>query len=258
MATVAVACAEHVLSFFSSLKTEVGFYLAVHNLHAALNSLGAPLCHAEPCDSTSMKGLYDPCLALRARTAPVGNDVALGDSRLLVITGANGGGKTTLLRALGIAQLMMQAGMPVPADSYSAPLVGHVRTHWSREEDGELAHGKFSDELQRMESIIRALKPDDLLLCNESFASTNESEGSDILAEVTAALVNAGVRVVSVTHLSTFAEAMAQRTDLSPCFLRAQRSTGTMRSFRLEPGMPLATTFGVDIYNKVFGTQLAE
>ncbi|MBN9215835.1 MULTISPECIES: hypothetical protein [unclassified Microbacterium] len=260
VANAASQAAEHVQAFFTSLRNEVGFYLAVGNLVTALGQIGAPLCTPDPLtsDTATADGVYDPCLAWRTRSIPVVNDVHLGQRGLLVITGANQGGKSTLLRALGTAQLMMQAGLPVPADRFDARPVRRLFTHWAREEDTELVHGKLDEELERMQQLIALIRPGDLLLCNESFASTNEAEGSQILLEVTRALVDSGVQVRSVTHLYDFARAMQDDPDLDAVFLRAPRAENGKRSFRLEPGEPLPTSFGLDLYDQTFGTQYAD
>lgn len=260
IAKAATQSAEHVMGFFSQLRAELGFYLACCRLSDALTAIGAPLCTPDPCTdvTTSAAGLYDPCLALRTGRAPQGNAVELGDARLLVVTGANHGGKSTLLRALGIAQLMMQAGMTVAAERFAAAPVGRVLTHWAREEDTGLAHGKLDEELERMERIVALIRPGDLLLCNESFASTTEAEGSQIALEVTTALVRAGVRVRTVTHLYDFARAMADDPALGAAFLRAPRACSGERSFRLEPGEPLPTSYGLDLYDRAFGTYYAD
>ena len=65
----------------------------------------------------------------------VGNDVHGGGKSLVVITGANQGGKSTFLRSVGLAQLMMQCGMFVAAE-VTGPVCTGVFTHYKREEDG--------------------------------------------------------------------------------------------------------------------------
>lgn len=260
VANAASQAADHVQAFFSALRAEVGFYLAGLNLIGRLEGMGASLCTPDPVTSTTTTadGLYDPALALRTGAAPVGNDVHLGQAGLLVITGANRGGKSTLLRALGTAQLMMQAGLPAPAERFAARPVEALYTHWAREEDEGLVHGKLDEELERMQQIVTRIRPGDLLLCNESFASTNEAEGSQILLEVTRALVESGVQVRSVTHLYDFARSVEDAPDLSAVFLRAPRAADGERSFRLEPGAPLPTSFGLDLYDRTFGTHYAD
>ncbi|WP_240977948.1 hypothetical protein [Planctomonas sp. JC2975] len=97
-----------------------------------------------------------------------------------MVTGANRGGKSTFLRSVGLAQLMMQAGMFVPARSLSATIVSGVFTHFKREEDTALASGKFDEELARMRDIVGQIQPRALILFNESFAATNEREGAEV------------------------------------------------------------------------------
>jgi DNA mismatch repair ATPase MutS len=53
-------------------------------------------------------------------------------------------------------------------------------THYKREEDATMTSGKFDEELSRMSEIADEIRPRSLLLCNESFASTNEREGAEI------------------------------------------------------------------------------
>jgi DNA mismatch repair ATPase MutS len=257
VANAAAQAVDHVQAFFAALRTELAFYLAQLNLHAALTDLGVPVGVASVRDDLSALDLSDPCLALRVGAAPVGNEVALHGESLLVITGANHGGKSTFLRALGVAQLMLQAGMFAPARQLAAPLSGMLFTHWAREEDAELEHGKLDDELARMSTIVDGIRPGDLLLCNESFSSTNEAEGSELALDVTRALVAAGVRVRFVTHLYDFAHRLQESGEPPAVFLRAPRDDGGDRSYRLERGDPLPTSFGVDLFDRRFGTHHA-
>jgi DNA mismatch repair ATPase MutS len=53
-------------------------------------------------------------------------------------------------------------------------------THYKREEDTAMESGKFDEELSRMSTIVDELTPDAMVLFNESFAATNEREGSEI------------------------------------------------------------------------------
>jgi len=260
VANAAAQSVDHVLAFFAALRAELGVLLAGGNLAAALDRIGVPICTPDPGAEAGVRasGVVDPCLALRTGSAPVGNDVDLGAGRLLVVTGANRGGKSTLLRALGTAQLMMQAGLFAPATAFAARPVGQVLPHWAREEDEGLRHGKLDEELERMSRIVEVVRPGDLLLCNESFSSTNEAEGSQILLEVTRALIAAGVQIRSVTHLYDFAHAVEELPELGAVFLRAPRAEHGERSFRLEPGPPRRTSFGLDLYDRAFGTRYAD
>ena len=200
-------------------------------------------------------GLYDASLALSLNEASaVGNDVDADGKQVIMVTGANHGGKSTFLRSAGLAQLMMQAGMFVPAESFGASLSTGIFTHFKREEDATMEKGKLDEELDRMSVIAGQITPGCLLLCNESFASTNEREGSEIARQVIRALTEAGIRIVFVTHLYDLAERLYTAHDPAALFLRAERRPDGGRTFRLPPGEPLPTSYGQDLYQSVFGT----
>ena len=108
-----------------------------------------------------------------------------------MITGANQGGKSTFLRSLGQAQLMMQAGMFVPAASFPASVARASSPTSSARRTPPWRRGKLDEELGRMSDIADQITPGCLLLCNESFASTNEREGSEIARQVIRAMTEA-------------------------------------------------------------------
>ena len=118
--------------------------------------------------------------------------------------------------------------------------------------------GKFDEELRRMSGIADALTPHSLLLFNESFAATNEREGSEIARQIVRALLETGVKVFFVTHLYEFAHGFCDDKMDSAIFLRAERQADGRRTFKLAPGEPLQTSFGIDLYEKIFRAAGAE
>lgn len=103
-----------------------------------------------------------------------------------------------------------------------------------------------------MSAIIDVLKPNALVLLNESFASTNSIEGSEVATQVITGLVDRGIRVLFVTHLFEFARAQFERRRQDSLFLRAERAPDGARTYRVVEGEPLATSYGRDLYNQVF------
>jgi DNA mismatch repair ATPase MutS len=248
---------EHVLSFFVMVRIEVGFYVACVNLSEHLAARGEPTCLPVPVDrdglALSGEGLYDVSLVLTLDHQVVDNDIDADGKSLIVITGANQGGKSTFLRSVGTAQLMMQAGMFVGARSFRASVCDGLFTHYKREEDERMESGKLDEELARMSEIVDAITANCVLLCNESFAATNEREGSEIARQVVRALLSSGVRVLYVTHMFDLADGFRREHRDSTLFLRAARGTDGARSFKLSAGTPLPTSYGEDSYRKVFG-----
>ena len=255
-ATNALAqAAEHLEGFFAMLRDELAFYVGCLNLSDSLRALGMPICIPDllPSDSKdrSWQGLYDVSLVLTKNAAVIGNDLGATNKQLYVITGANQGGKSTFLRSVGLVQLMAQSGMFVGADSFSAPLRRGVFSHFKKEEDTAMKSGKLDEELARMSELTNYLESGALMLFNESFAATNEREGSEICRQITQALIENGVEVFSVTHLYTYAAAFLG--DKETQYLRAQRLENGERTFKVIPGEPLQTAFGEDLYQKIFG-----
>jgi DNA mismatch repair ATPase MutS len=247
---------EHILSFFHMLRSELAFYISCLNLYEQLVQMGEPIAFPLPVEAGerrhSFSGLYDICLALTMKQKVVGNEVNADNKDLVIITGANQGGKSTFLRSIGLAQLMMQCGMFVPAESFSANVCGSIFTHFKREEDVTMKSGKLDEELGRMSQIVDHLTSNSLLLFNESFAATNEREGSEIARQITSALLEKGVKIFFVTHQYTFARCYYDQRIGNTIFLRAERQADGTRTFKLIEGEPLQTSYGKDLYNRIF------
>ena len=259
VALVAAAMAEsteHILNFFKMLQIELAFYLGCMNLQERLSANGAacsfPMPSAAGEREFSCRGLYDPCLSLALGKAIAGSDVAASGIRLTIVTGANQGGKSTFLRAVGLAHLMMQAGMFVAAESLAANAVTRLFTHFRREEDATMQSGKLDEELSRMSGIADRLLPNALVLFNESFAATNEREGSEIARQIVRALVDRGSKVFFVTHMYEFAHGLHEEGRDDSLFLRAERLPDGTRTFRMVEGEPLDTSFGDELYRQIF------
>lgn len=253
--------ADHILSFFSMLRLELGFYVGCLNLHDVLAGKNDSICFPDPLEAGramfSSRGLYDACLSLSMKDAVVGNDVNADGRMLMIITGANRGGKSTFLRSIGLAQLMMQCGMFAPAESFRANVCHGIFTHFKREEDTGMKSGKLDEELSRMSSIVDNLTPNSIVLLNESFASTNEREGSEIARQIVRALLESSVKVFYVTHLFDLAHRFClAKMDTIALFLRAERLADGRRTFRLIPGEPLPTSYGEDLYRRIFESNL--
>jgi MutS domain V len=248
--------AEHISSFFRMLQTELAFYIGCLNLHERLLQLGAPFTFPSAsgphAPRFSCKELYEVCLALTANRRPVGNDIDADGKSLIIVTGANQGGKTTFLRSFGLAQLMAQSGMFAPAASLELNVVDGVFTHFKHEEDATMKSGKFDEELSRMNDIANSVTPRSLILFNESFAATNEREGSEIARQIVSALLEKPIKVVVISHQYDFAHGFFEKRLDSALFLRADRREDGRRTFKLLEGEPLGTSFGEDVYREIF------
>lgn len=247
---------DHILSFFHNLKTELSFYVGCINLSEQLNHIGVPcvmpVVGCQNGHSLFSTGLYDISLALTMKKQIVGNCINSDQKKMVLITGANQGGKSTFLRSIGQAQLMMECGMFVPAITHKACLSESLITHFHREEDAGMKSGRLDEELYRMDKIVDRIKPGAMILFNESFSATNEREGSEIACQIVEALLEHNINVFFVTHLYQFASVMYDKYRADALYLRADRQPDGVRTFKLVEGKPLQTGFGEDLYNEIF------
>jgi hypothetical protein len=257
VANAAAQSADHIGSYFAMLRGELGFYVGCLNLAERLAAKGVPVTVPEPAPqpeaALAATGLRDAALVLASPGPVTGNDPRADGKPLVVITGANSGGKSTFLRSVGTAQLMMQCGLFVTADAYRASVASAVFTHFIREEDASMTSGRLDDELRRMSVIVDRISPGALMLFNESFAGTNEREGSEIGYQIVCALLRAQVRVCFVTHRYALAERFRQQEEFGVLFLRAGRHGDGRRDYKLTEAGPLPTSFGEDLYYRLGG-----
>jgi hypothetical protein len=251
--------ADHVLGFLGILRTEVAFYVACLNLHDVLTAKNLPTCFPLPQQETDRKhafqGLHDISLALSMNGNVVSNTANADGKSLIIVTGANQGGKSSFLRSLGLAQMMMQCGMFVAAEEFSAGLCTALFTHYKREEDTTMKSGKFDEELARINEIVEHVVPNALFLFNESFAATNEREGSEIAEQIVRALLEKRTKIFYVTHLFAFASHFSNQKSADCLFLRAERKPDGVRTFRIVEGGPLETSYGEDLYHEIFAAK---
>jgi DNA mismatch repair ATPase MutS len=86
-----------------------------------------------------------------------------------------------------------------------------------------MTSGRLGEALARMSTLADLLRPHSLLLFNESFAGTNQREGSEIAQQVAHALLEAQVKVFFVSHRFDFARSFFESRATSTLFPRAGR-----------------------------------
>ncbi len=250
-------------TFFDRLKYQMAFYLAAVQLIHQFERFKLDWCFPTVCDKRdlSFEELKECVMGMGIQNVVVGNTCTFTKKDLLIVTGANQGGKSTFLRSIGIAQVMMQCGLPVCAKSFSSGIFPKIFVHFTRREDSEMNSGRLDEELGRMSKIVDEIGDDSLLLLNESFATTTEKEGSVIAYDIIKALSEAGVRILTVTHLLSFARRIYDENktgaDTEIEFLSAERLEDGTRTFRMIRHEPELTSFGLDLYDEIVSTKNA-
>lgn len=243
----------------AALEPELSFYLGAVRLVRQLDGIGLPLARAAIAPAaehvTIIRQAYNLDLALRlcakggaaAARAIVPSDIVLEPGAPIgVLSGPNSGGKTTYIRAVGQAQVLFQAGLPVPGASARISPVDAIYTHFPSREQLDQDGGRLAEELCRLAHIFDSATSDSLILLNEPFTSTDHESALAIGGDVLAGLRLLGARAIIVTHLRELAcNALIDETPgagivslvagvvLGP-------SAETWPSFRIERGVPLA------------------
>ncbi len=248
-------------TFFDQLKFQSAFYLGAVQLREHMGRYGLTYCFPKVCDRRDLcfTDLKEVVMAIEQRVRVVGNTCSMKQKDLLIVTGANQGGKSTFLRSIGIAQVMMQCGLPVTAHSFQSGIFPRIFVHFTRREDSAMNSGRLSEELSRMNGIVEHIGDGSLVFLNESFATTTEKEGALIAYDIVRALNEAGVRILTVTHLLSFAKRVYEETKDKPEagveFLSAERREDGTRTYHMIESEPELTSFGLDIYDKVVGNK---
>lgn len=172
-----------------------------------MREAGYPMCLPEVAGERCirLRDLRDISLAARELRgeAVVPNDVTMTGrdrSHFFYVTGANGGGKTTYLRALGIAVLFFLTGCPVSAASGEIWPFCRLCTHFPSPENFEDT-GRFVDEVRRAEEIRALADEDTVALFNETFSGTDEQKSEDYSRRLAEDMYAAGVFGLYVTHI---------------------------------------------------------
>lgn len=195
--------------------------------------------------------LYELSLAFQTTTFPVVNSVSLTEKQILVITGANQGGKSTFLRSLGIAQVMYQAGMFIPAKMYSSKIYHQIFSHFTRREDAAMNTGRFEEELKRMEYILQNVQGSSLILSNETFCGTTEVTAAKVAMAIALGIEGHSIELWMVTHISKFAIELWEKGDEKHLFLSAAHDRTGERRFKMEQKPPENTSFGMELFEQI-------
>ena len=163
------------------------------------------------------------------------------ESRALVVTGPNAGGKTVALKTAGLVALMAQSGLPVPAGAGTRlPVLAHLVATVGDEQDLLTDRSTFSGRLLRLDEAWHAAGPDSLVLLDELGSGTDPEEGAALGIALLEGLVERGTLAVVTTHLTQLAAAATETDGASCAAMEFSAATGEP-TFRLLPGPPGAS-----------------
>jgi DNA mismatch repair protein MutS len=218
---------------------EVQLYVAYLELIDRLRGAGLGFCYPQVSESSkqiSCTRSFDLALAVKLlgeHRPVVRNDFELRDrERMLIVTGANNGGKTTFARMFGQLHWLASLGLPVPGARAQLFLPDQIFTHFEREEDLATLRGKFDDELVRVHEILVRATSDSLVVMNESFGSTTLNDALYVGTEVLTRLLRLGCIGVYVTFVDELSSLSAATVSIVTETVAARPAERTFRLVR--------------------------
>lgn len=203
----------------SELAFDFSYYIGASKWIRSHMAAGLPMCKPEVLDKEQRQcriyDLRDMILAMNRKDSAsdisleeliVGNDVEFGDEgRIFILTGPNQGGKTTYTRSIGLAQMLFQAGLFVPAKEAAISPVDRILTHFNEDEKPDVRKGRLGEESQRLAAVFDRATAYSLVLLNESFSSTSPGEGMYLAEDIIRGIMLIGCRTVFATHFHELA-----------------------------------------------------
>lgn len=147
-----------------------------------------------------LKNIKHPILLTTIENV-IPNDFELGkDWNTLIITGSNTGGKTVILKTVGLCTLMTKAGLHVPANEANIYPFKHIFADIGDEQSVIQNLSTFSGHMTNIINIINNSDDDSLILLDELGAGTDPSEGSALAQSILESFSKKGIRTVITTH----------------------------------------------------------
>lgn len=265
---------EDILTF----ESQMSFYIGAKRIIDAVRARGLDMCRPKylKMDERRLdaKGVFDLSFYTQMVSSdPMGslkdkiitNDCKMDDDgRFFVLTGANNGGKTTYTRAIGIIQVMAQAGIYVPCTSCEISPVDFIYTHFPKEEEVGLNTSRFTQECKQFKVTVDNATRYSMLLLNESIQSTTPTECVFIATELTKIFRCIGVRGVYATHLLELAKNLDKLnaevegdTKLVSIVTTVDTTADNKRLYRIIRSAPQEFGYAQTIYKK-FGVSFEE
>jgi DNA mismatch repair protein MutS2 len=227
------------------LMLDLEVYLAALRFRALAQTKGLQVClpqlvdedadAAEPVSSRFEK-LFNPFLLLE-NTAPVPCDVGHGAHAITIVTGPNSGGKTRLLQAVGLSQLLAQAGLFVPARSARLSIRSGMFVSLVQQAEAEQSEGRLGTELLRIRRLFESLPRGGLAILDELCSGTNPTEGEEIFELLIELLGELSPAAFISTHFLGLAARLERDRPVELTFLQVELGPDGKATYRFTAGV---------------------
>ena len=204
----------------------------------------------EPSDGLQVRGGRHPLLLAKNMPVVAFDLMLLPDERTLLISGPNTGGKTVLLKALGLFCAMLQSGIPAPVGAESRlPIVDDCFADVGDEQSLEANLSTFSAHLVHQREILRRATDHSLVLIDELGSGTDPLEGAALGGAILEALTRRNTLTVATTHLGALKELAADVSGVVNASLQFD-AVKLAPTYRLLKGIP-GRSYGLSIARRL-------
>ncbi len=144
--------------------------------------------------------LQDLMSQMHRRPVPMSAQLE-GSRRAMIVSGPNAGGKTVVLKTLGVLAAMAQAGIPVPADEAEFPWFDRILADIGDAQSISESLSTFSAHVSKLTSILQSATPQSLVILDELGTATDPEDGGALAVAVVERLLRVGGFAVVSTHL---------------------------------------------------------
>jgi DNA mismatch repair protein MutS2 len=169
--------------------------------------------------------------------APVPCDIDHGSRAITIITGPNSGGKTRLLQAVGLSQLLAQAGLFVPARSATMSLRTGMFVSLVQQAEADQSEGRLGTELLRIRRLFESLPRGGLAILDELCSGTNPTEGEEIFQLLIELLGELSPAAFISTHFLGLAARLEQDRPVELAFLQVELGPNGKATYRFAAGV---------------------
>ncbi len=223
----------------SRFDREIQFYLAYLSYIEPLRAAGLPISYPQmsgSCKNEQVRDTFDLALASQLTsqgTSVVANDISLTDpERILVVSGPNSGGNTTLARTFGQLHYLARLGCPVPGREVRLFLCDQIFSHFERAEDLDTLTGKLQEELDRLKADLDQATPNSVLILNEVFNSTTAQDALFLSRQVLDQVADLDALCICVTFLDELASMNKKTVSMVSTVIPDDPATRTYKIVR--------------------------
>jgi DNA mismatch repair protein MutS2 len=233
---------------FVQLLVDIEFYLGALGFGDMARAAGLAVCLPEfvgPAEARELSALFNPLLLVHGGKAVPCNLASDRHATTVLVTGPNSGGKTRLLQAIGIAQILGQSGLFVPARAARLALSPGLVVSLIQETKADQTEGRLGVELIRIRALFERLPPGAMVILDELCSGTNPSEGEEIFELVVKMLTRLKPQAFITTHFLAFAARLEKERKIADLrFLQVELGPDERPTYQFAQGVARTSLAG--------------